>query len=373
MISCFVTRAPSICDPFWRSTRGRAFVAVLSLAFVAAPAAAQDDPKPPPTDPPPEPPAPPPEPPPEPPAAPEEPTTPPAAPEEPTTPEEPPPPPPKPAPAPKKPPKATYPAPSGKPPAPAPSYTAPAPKSPPPKPRTTQRSNVAPTANGENEDESPSEPEAREKPEPEDDDSPNGLFGPFRLGALVGVGLPSVFSFGGAIKLTRYFGAGVNVGLIPTIRISMYGEAELSYQEYDAYGRIFPFGGMFFVGAGVGYATIKGSFKSSYDVRAYQAIAPSLPDSLAVESVASVRTLVLTPQIGLQHIFGSGFTLGIDVGLQVPLAPSQIKFDTKLPADVPAEVIDKYVKPNDQKVRDTLETIGRATVPTLNLRVGWML
>jgi len=109
-----------------------------------------------------------------------------------------------------------------------------------------------------------------------------------------------VLSFGGAIKLTRYFGAGLNIGLIPTIRISLYGEAELSYQEYDIYGRIFPFGGMFFVGAGAGYATIAGSLRSSYDVRAYQKLAPGLPDELSVESEASVRTLVLTPQIGLQ-------------------------------------------------------------------------
>ncbi len=199
------------------------------------------------------------------------------------------------------------------------------------------------------------------------------MFGPFRIGGLVGVGLPSVVSFGGAIKLTRYFGAGVNVGLIPAIKVSLYGEAQLAYQEYDVYGRLFPFGGMFFIGAGVGYATITGSFKSSYDVRAYKAIAPTLPDTLDVESRASVRTLVLTPQLGLQHTFGSGFTLGFDVGLQVPLAPSEIHFDTKVPPEVPQEVIDKYVKPNDQKVQDTLETIGRATIPTLNVRMGWFL
>lgn len=241
-------------------------------------------------------------------------------------------------------------------------------------PHTTRRSSATPTARGASGHASPPASSDEERPDSEEeDDSPGGLFGPFRIGALVGVGLPSVFSFGGAIKLTRYLGAGVNVGLIPTIKISLYGEAQLSYQEYDAYGRLFPFGGMFFVGAGVGYATIKGSFKSSYDVRPYQVIAPTLPDTLAVESIASVRTLVLTPQIGLQHIFGSGFTLGVDVGLQVPLAPSEIHFDTQIPPDVPAEVVEKFVKPNDQKVRDTLETVGRATVPTLNLRVGWML
>jgi hypothetical protein len=211
------------------------------------------------------------------------------------------------------------------------------------------------------------------KEEAEEEDSSGGLFGPFRIGGLVGVGLPAVVSFGGMIKLTRYLGGGVNVGLIPTIKVSMYGEAELSYQEYDAYGRIFPFGGMFFLGAGAGYATMTGSFKNSYDVRPYKAIAPSLPDTLFVESKASVRTLVLTPQIGLLHTFGSGFTLGIDVGLQVPLAPSEIKFSTVVPPQVPPEVVDKYVKPNDQKVRDTLEKLGRATVPTLNVRIGWLL
>ena len=115
----------------------------------------------------------------------------------------------------------------------------------------------------------------------------------------------------------------MNIGLIPTIRISLYGEAELSYQEYDIYGRLFPFGTMFFVGAGAGYATMTGSFKSSYDVRAYQNLAPGLPDRLFVESRGSVRTLVLTPQIGLQQTWGSGFTLGIDLGLQIPLAPSR--------------------------------------------------
>jgi hypothetical protein len=291
-------------------------------------------------------------------------------PEEPPPPPEPPPPKAPPKAPPKKPPSAALPpAPTTRPPP-----ATPPPRAPPPvPPRRAPESKTTPSTQAQTEaapapEEAASDPEAKE-----DEDDTDGLFGPFRIGGLVGVGLPSVLSFGPAIKLTRYLGGGLNVGLIPTIRISLYGEAKISYQEYDVYGRIFPFGGMFFVGAGVGYATITGSFKSSYDVRPYQAIAPDLPDTLAVESRASVRTLVLTPQIGLQHTFGSGFTLGVDVGAQVPLAPSEIEFDTKLPPNVPPEVIEKYVAPNDAKVRDTLETIGRATVPTLNLRAGWLL
>jgi hypothetical protein len=273
---------------------------------------------------------------------------------------------------PQKPPRASFPPPEE------------TPAEPPPKPARKPRAKPQSTATPQAEPtrEKPSHPpavrpsqapatDAKEKEE--EDDNANGLFGPFRIGGLVGIGLPSVLTFGGAIKLTRYLGGGLNIGLIPTIRISLYGEAQLSYQEYDIYGRLFPFGGMFFVGAGAGYATMTGSFRSSYDVRAYQSIAPGLPDRLFVESKGSVRTLVLTPQIGVQHTFGSGLTLGMDAGLQIPLAPSEVDFSTELPAEVPPEVIEKFVEPNDAKVRDTLETVGRTIVPTLNLRIGWLL
>lgn len=201
----------------------------------------------------------------------------------------------------------------------------------------------------------------------------DGLLGPFRIGGLVGIGLPSLLSFGGMIKLTRFFGAGLNVGLIPAIKLSLYGDAQLSYQEYDLYGRLFPFGGDLFLGAGVGYASIKGSFSSSYNVSAYQSVAPNLPSPLFIASVGSVRTLVLTPTIGLLHIFASGFTFGVDLGAQIPLAPSQTHFNTLLPAAVPQQVIDQYVKPSDKKVQDTLDTVGRTILPTLNIRAGWMI
>jgi hypothetical protein len=217
-------------------------------------------------------------------------------------------------------------------------------------------------------------PESDQPPLQEQDEADsNGVFGPFRIGILVGAGLPSLLSFGGAIKLTRYFGAGLNVGLIPAVTISLYGEAELSYQEYDIYGRIFPFGGAFFLGAGVGYATIQGTFTNSYDVTAFQAVAPDLPNPLVVTSAGSVKTLVLMPMIGLQHTFSSGLTLGIDAGAQVPIAPSEVEFSTSVPSSVPDQVVERYVTPNDRQVQDTLDTIGRTIVPTLNVRIGWLL
>lgn len=199
--------------------------------------------------------------------------------------------------------------------------------------------------------------------------------GPIRLGPLVGAGLPNLLSFGGILKVTPYLGLGVNVGLIPTVRISYYGDATLSYREYDVYGHIFPFGGAFFLGAGVGYATINGTLSRTFDVSEYANQFPQLglPSSLYYDSQASVRTLVLTPQIGFLHTFGSGFSIGMDIGGQIPIAPSQIEFQSQTPPDVPQALVDQYLGPNDQKVRDTLDKIGRTPIPTINFRIGWLL
>ena len=199
------------------------------------------------------------------------------------------------------------------------------------------------------------------------DDDSGGLLGPFRIGVLVGSGLPEVVSFGAQLKLTRFFGAGVNVGFIPTVRLKYYGEAAQKYQEYDAYGHIYPFGGSFFLGAGVGYAQIDGTLFNRFRVGDV---------SVDVTSDATVRTLVLTPQIGFLKIFDVGFAIGFDIGAQIPIAPSQVEFNT-VAAGVPpqlADIIQKdYINPNDEKVRHTLDTLGRTPLPTFNLKIGWFL
>lgn len=206
-----------------------------------------------------------------------------------------------------------------------------------------------------------------------DDDDSGGLLGPFRIGVLVGTGLPEILNFGAQLKLTRFFGAGVNVGVIPTVRINYYGEAAQSYQEYDAYGHIYPFGGSFFLGAGVGYAQIKGTLVTRFNLADYQ---NGLQGSVDLNSDASVRTLVLTPQLGFLKIFDVGFAIGFDVGAQIPIAPSEVRFNTVAPSvpGIPADVIQtKYINPNDEKVRSTLNTLGRTPLPTFNFKIGWFL
>ena len=107
-------------------------------------------------------------------------------------------------------------------------------------------------------------------------DHSRGLFGPFRIGPIVGIGLRNLLDFGVTSRLTRYFVRGFHASVIPKFRFSYYGDATLSFVEYDVYGRAYQFGGSSFVGPGEGYATARGTLASSYDLTACQAIVPIL-------------------------------------------------------------------------------------------------
>lgn len=194
----------------------------------------------------------------------------------------------------------------------------------------------------------------------------------FKIGPVVGAGVPELLSIGGTLKVTRFLGAGVNLGLIPKVHLSFYGDATLSYQHFDVYGRIYPFGGGFFLGAGVGYATVSGTLQKTVDLSEYAGF-PGVPASLTYQSSGSVRTLMLTALIGYFYTFDCGFSLGFDGGAQIPIAPSQVSFESGVNATLPQAAKDKYLTPVDQSVKDSLEKIGRTTIPTVNLRIGWIL
>ncbi|HEX6275852.1 MAG TPA: hypothetical protein VFZ53_22575 [Polyangiaceae bacterium] len=206
--------------------------------------------------------------------------------------------------------------------------------------------------------------------EPHDDT--HGVFGPFRIGPVIGVGLPAFLSIGGAVKLTKYFGAGINYGIVPTLQFAYYGDATVSYQGVGIYGHIHPFGGGFFLGASIGYAHVRGTYTDEFDISAYTGAVPGLADSFAYTSEATMQTLVLTPELGYFYTFKSGFTLGVEAGLQIPIAPSEIEFESQVDDSVPDAVVDRFVTPTDERVEETLERVGQTILPTIGIKVGWL-
>ena len=203
-------------------------------------------------------------------------------------------------------------------------------------------------------------------------DDTHGVLGPFRIGPVVGVGLPAFLSFGGAIKLTKYFGAGINYGIVPTLQFAYYGDATVSYQGVGIYGHIHPFGGGFFLGASIGYAHVRGKYTDEFDISAYTGAVPGVPNSFSYTSEATMQTLVLTPELGYFYTFKSGFTMGVEAGLQIPIAPSEIEFESQVDDSVPDAVVDRFVTPTDQRVEETLERVGQTILPTIGIKIGWL-
>jgi hypothetical protein len=119
----------------------------------------------------------------------------------------------------------------------------------------------------------------------------------------------------------------------------------------------------------------------------YTLPASSAPISVSVNSNASVRTMVFTPQLGLFHTFDVGFSIGVDIGMQIPVASSDNTVDTQvktqIPSTVPQPIADQikasvktyekqYADQYNQQVADTLDKIGRTVIPTFNVRIGWL-
>jgi hypothetical protein len=216
----------------------------------------------------------------------------------------------------------------------------------------------------------PAPPAAAKK---DDEDDYEGVFGAVRLGPILGTGIPDVLSFGAVLKITRYIDGGIVWGHIPTMKVSLYGDAQINYNHFDVFGRIYPTGGAFFLGAGVGYKTVSGTLTNTVSLATLPFPVPGLPKQIDVMSEGSVHTMILTPRLGLFKMWKVGFCLGLDAGLQIPIAPSDVSFSTQVPASIPAPIVAQYVTPNDQKVSDTLQRVGRAVLPEVNLRIGWLL
>jgi hypothetical protein len=213
-----------------------------------------------------------------------------------------------------------------------------------------------------------------ETPPPEEKESDGGgLFGPFRVGPIVGVGFPNFLNYGVTAKLAKIVGVGINAGHIFDTRMPLMGEASVSYNEIDLYGRLYPFAGGFFVGAGVGYETARGTLsKSAKSLSGLAQLPPGLSKDVNIASTGSVKALILTPQLGWLWSFDFGLAIGVDVGAQIPIAPSQISMKTTVPSSVPEPVRTTIRNTANATLRDTLKTVGKTPLPMMNLRIGWL-
>lgn len=168
----------------------------------------------------------------------------------------------------------------------------------------------------------------------------------FRIGVIGGVGFPRPFAIEGMVKIDRVVGLGLEYAFLP--QTTVFGvRAKMS--SFSADLRVFPFRGAFFVGMRTGYQKLSAETTIS-------------AAGFSVDESAVASTWFVNPRIGFLWTWGSGFTLGIDAGVHVPINPT---LESTIPSGFATSV--------DRSIQTAANTFGNATTPTIDLlRVGFL-
>jgi hypothetical protein len=158
---------------------------------------------------------------------------------------------------------------------------------------------------------------------------------------------------------TPTFGAGLGYSAVPgfvsdaLLRAvgAKKGSTTANLDDFSAVEldlRIFPFSGAFFVGASGGRQHVKGTITES---------TLAGPQTASIE----VRSWFATPRLGWLWRFGSGFTTGFDLGVQLNIASSKT---VAIPPQASQSQRDS--------VNNLVDAAAKIPLPALNLRIGWL-
>jgi hypothetical protein len=166
------------------------------------------------------------------------------------------------------------------------------------------------------------------------------------VGVLGGIGFPRPLALEGLIGVGHVLALGAEYSVLPTTTIS---GVETRFWALAADARIFPFGGPFFLGARAGHQHLSGS------------TTVAIPSIGAASGAVAVDTWFLNPRAGFLWMWHSGLALGIDAGVQIPIASN---VSTTVPAGLSL----------DPRVMRVADALGKDVVPTLDLlRIGLVL
>jgi hypothetical protein len=175
-------------------------------------------------------------------------------------------------------------------------------------------------------------PPAEQSEEEREDKKAEGMFGPIRLGGVVGIGLSTrPVSFTAMLKIKRIVVLGAEYSVLPKLT---FATVAVKAYQIGADIRLLPFQGAFFVGAGFGYQALT--------ARSESAIAPG-----ALE----IGSPFITPRFGWLFVTPFALTLGFDIGVVIPFGANTTGVA-------------------DQDTQDTGDTFGNIPFPDIKLRIG---
>jgi hypothetical protein len=187
------------------------------------------------------------------------------------------------------------------------------------------------------------------------------------VGVTGAMEFPHVLNLGLETLFNKTVGVSLNYG---SLRRNI-SSTDVAMDHADVRFRYHPWQSNFFFGLGVGQHRLKG--EKTKDVK-YTLKGAETTTSTTVNVTLSSKYAL--PHIGWFAVWDAGFTMGLDLGVMVPIAAksdTDVTF-TNLPADAEAEIRnDADYQKLVSDAEDATASYGKKTLPFLTmLRVGWM-
>jgi hypothetical protein len=184
---------------------------------------------------------------------------------------------------------------------------------------------------------------------------------PVHVGAMIGVvSLPRPADVEVFVRIVDLFGVGLGYSDFPAFianpLLDLVGANSATtsatlgqFNAFDLDLRVFPFRGPFFVGASFGRQSLQGVLTER------TALGPQ-------SATLDLTTWYMTPRAGWLWWFERGLLLGFDLGIQLKLTSDQV---VTLPPSATPDI--------QQRVRNLADLGASYPLPSLRLRIGWML
>ena len=169
-----------------------------------------------------------------------------------------------------------------------------------------------------------------------------------RVGLLLGVvSVPRPVNVELQAKLWDWVGLGVSYTYLPSfisdllLKLYNINDVSVTSSSWEVGLRVYPFHGSFFLGANLGVGNVNATTTGSQQA-----------------ATADVTAPFVAPRLGGLWIWNSGFALGTDAGVQIPIGNPQIHFE-------PPQF------QNFKPLRDAANRVGKSLLPVLNFRIGY--
>jgi len=183
----------------------------------------------------------------------------------------------------------------------------------------------------------------------------------FRVGVNLGIiSIPRFVNIQGYARVHPYLGIGGGWSTTPKFAsdlILKWANATSNtttstlneFSAWEAFLRVYPLRGVFYLGVGFGQQVVDG-----------QVTQLVVGSPFGPTGTARVQSWVITPRLGWQWVWSSGFALGFEAGVQVTLSHEDT---VSLPPGTPADVT--------QNIRNLVNFGASVPLPVVNFSIGY--